>query len=180
MRGFARALSVLAIAVAVIAVVRTRGESVPLYAARTGNQCQTCHFDPNGGGPRNEFGFAFERARHSLEPEPEGSPWKDLDLTNRIGEKMPVYIGLNQRFMMLTNNAGDPEGIDRLGFMNMENGIHIAFQPHPRLTLAYTQDIIGFSSTNQERIKDAYGMATGLPLGGYIRAGRFRTPFGLR
>jgi hypothetical protein len=186
MRGFARALSVLALALAVVALVRARGETVPLYAARTGNQCQTCHFDPNGGGPRNEFGFAFAKARHSLEPETDStSAWGSLDLTNRIGEKMPVYIGVNQRFMMLANNAPstttpNPSGIDRLGFMNMENGIHLAFQPHPRITLSYTLDVLGFSSSNLERTKDAYGMFTGLPMNGYIRAGRFRTPFGLR
>ena len=38
-----------------------RGETVPLFAARQGLMCGTCHFDPNGGGPRNEFGFAVSQ-----------------------------------------------------------------------------------------------------------------------
>ena len=40
-----------------------RAVTLPLYAARTGLKCQNCHFDPNGGGPRNDFGFMFARNR---------------------------------------------------------------------------------------------------------------------
>src|SRR5437879_9651526 len=80
------------------------GGTLPLYAARTGNMCAQCHFDPNGGGPRNDFGFMFARNRHSLETDTTGA-WKDLNLTNRIGDAMPVYIGLNQRFMLLANTS---------------------------------------------------------------------------
>ena len=32
---------------------------LPGYAARTGLDCRSCHFDPNGGGPRNGVGFLF-------------------------------------------------------------------------------------------------------------------------
>jgi hypothetical protein len=183
MRRFFRAVPVALLIASIATLVLSRGGgTVPLFAARTGNQCAQCHFDPNGGGPRNDFGFAYARNRHSLDPEPEGSAWRDLDLTNKVGEKMPLHLGVNQRFMLLTNNTKPIEGIDRLGFFNMENAIHFAFQPHHRLTLVYTAD--AFSSelggAGVFRSKEAFGMIGGMPLNGYLKAGRFRSPFGLR
>lgn len=182
MRRVLRSIPVaLLLASLTLAFLSRPGDSLPLYAARTGNLCKTCHFEPNGGGPRNEFGFAYARNRHGLEAEPEGSPWRDLQLSNRVGETMPLYVGLNHRFMLLTNAADPPSGIDRLGFFNMENAIHFAFQPHPRLTLVYTLDAFAISSQSATVAnKDAFGMISGFPMNGYIKAGRFRNPFGLR
>lgn len=153
-----------------------RAQTVPQYAARSGLMCQNCHFDPNGGGARNEFGFAFAKNRHAIEPEGETSPWKDLTLTNRVGDNFPLYVGLNQRFMALANTTAKSDSLDRAGFYNMENALHLAFQPHPRLTLVYTRD--GFDGGSSS--KEAFGMIGGFPMGGYLKAGRFRTPFGLR
>ncbi|HEY2955056.1 MAG TPA: hypothetical protein VGK89_07395 [Candidatus Eisenbacteria bacterium] len=181
MRSLVRAIPILLTAAPLAALLAPRGaETVPLYAARTGLLCKSCHFDPNGGGPRNEFGFGFAKNRHALEAESEG-PWKDLTLTNRVGENMPVYFGVNQRFMLLTNATVKSDSLDRFGFFNMESAIHIAFQPHPRLTLVYTND--AFSSSAQAsaaRPGEAFGIVGGFPLEGYVRAGRFRVPFGLR
>lgn len=150
------------------------GVSVPLHAARTGLMCQTCHFDPNGGGPRNEFGFAYGRNRHSLEAEADGE-FKDLTLTNRISDTFPLYVGVNHRLMLLANNQVKDSGVDRLGFFNMENSLHLTFQPHARLTLVYSRD--GFNERSSS--KEAFGMI-GLPGDMYLKAGQFRVPFGLR
>ena len=99
-----------------------RGETLPLYAARNGLLCQSCHFDPNGGGPRNDFGFMFARNRHSVEADSTGA-WKDLELTNKIGDTMPVYIGVNQRFMLITNTSIHSDSLDRFGFFEKLNGL---------------------------------------------------------
>ena len=152
-----------------------RAECLPLYAARQGLKCQSCHFDPNGGGPRNESGFVFARNRHSSEPDTTG-PWQDLDLVNRASESLPVYFGLDQRFMLFGNSTSGSDSIDRLVFFNMENAAYLVFQPHARLTLVYVRD--GFDEGSMSH--DAFGMISGLPGNSYLKAGRFRTPFGLR
>jgi hypothetical protein len=157
-----------------------RVESVPLYAARTGLMCQSCHFDPNGGGPRNEFGFAFARNRHSLTPEDSTSAFHDLALVNRVGDAMPLYIGLNHRFMLFTNQYKSEDSLARLGFFNMENAVHLTFQPHPRLTLVYSFDAFSTGPSNAVRQKEGFAMISGFPWDGYIKAGRFRNPYGLR
>jgi len=154
----------------------TPGETTPLYAARQGLACANCHFDPNGGGPRNAFGFAFAKNRHSTDSDTSGM-FKDLDLTNRVSEQLPLYFGVNQRLMALADDRSNPpEGLDGFGFYDMESALHLAFQPHPRLTLVYTHD--GFR--HDARVtREAWGMI-GLGNDYYLRAGLFRVPFGLR
>ena len=181
MRPSRRIAVALLVAVSLILLALPfRVQSVPLYAARQGLMCQTCHFDPNGGGPRNEFGFGFAKNRHLLTPEDSTSRWADLSLSNRVGENMPVYFGVNQRFMLLANQHLSTDRPERFGFFNMENAIHLAFQPHSMLTLVYTLDGFATGPDNVVRSKEAYGMIGGLPANGYLRAGRFRVPFGLR
>src|SRR2546423_761918 len=165
-----------------LAGLARRGETVPLYAARTGLMCANCHFDPNGGGPRNAFGFTFEKNRHSTDAETEGM-FKDLDLTNRIGDTMPVYFGTDHRLMILAEDATlSPDGAHRFGFYNMESNLSITFQPHERLTLVYTNDGLNgpnIASNTPRVTRDAWGMI-GLGANHYIKAGQFRNPFGLR
>ena len=177
MRHWYRAVSLLLILASFGALLSARpGNTVPLYAARTGLMCGMCHFDPNGGGPRKEFGFAFARNRHRLEPEDSTSQWHDLSVVNRLGDNVPIYIGVNQRFMLLLDDTKQLKGLDRIGFFNMENAFHLTIQPHSKLTLVYTRD--GFDEGSTTR--DAFGMISGGPWESYLKAGRFRTPFGLR
>ena len=176
MRRLLRAAPFVLFAAALVSLVLPRrAQTVPLYAARTGLMCQSCHFDPNGGGPRNEFGFNYAKNRHALEPETGEKPWGELNLTNRVAENFPLYFSVNQRFMLLANTTVKSDSLDRFGFFSMENALHMAFQPHSKLTLVYTRD--GFDAGSSS--KEAFGMIT-LPGGGYLKAGRIRTPFGLR
>ena len=174
-----RAIPALLIVVSLTLVLWRRAETVPLYAARTGLQCQSCHFDPNGGGPRNEFGFSYARNRHSLEAEDSTSKWHDLSIGNRVGESLPLYVGFNQRFMLLATKRTDQDSLERLGFFNMENSFYFTFQPHPQLSLVYRLESTVFSG-NRVANQDAFGIFSGLPQNGYVKVGRFRTPFGLR
>ena len=167
-------IAMLALSLISLALTPKAGKTVPLYAARTGLMCQSCHFDPNGGGPRNEFGFNYAKNRHSLEADTTGE-WKDLDLSNRVSANFPLYFGVNQRFMLLADQLQKSKGVDRAGFFNMENAIYTTFQPHPRLTLVYSRDGFNAGSTT----KDAFGMI-GVTPDVYLKAGQFRTPFGLR
>lgn len=177
MRRVLRLLPLLLVAASLASWFAARpAHTVPLYAARTGLQCGSCHFDPNGGGARNDFGFAFARQRHSLTPDDTTSSWAALTLTNRVSDTFPLYFSVNQRFMALANTTSKADSLDRFGFYSMESAISMAFQPHPQLTLVYVRD--GFESGSST--KDAFGMITGLPSEGYLKVGRFRNPFGLR
>src|SRR5258706_3104140 len=174
-----RAVPLLLLALSLAALFAPRrGVTVPLYAARNGMLCSQCHFDPNGGGPRNEFGFNFAKNRHTMVPDTSG-PWKDLTLVNKVGDNFPLFFGLNQRFILLSTQTVGSDGLDRVGFANMENDIHLAFQPHPKLTAVYTMYATD-AAGGTFRTNEAFGMIGGMPANGYVKVGRFRTPFGLR
>jgi hypothetical protein len=159
-----------------VSLLSPRGaETVPLFSGREGLLCGSCHFDPNGGGPRNELGFGYSKNRHALLPEPEGK-WSELDLVNRVGEDFPLYFGVDQRFMAFANTTIETDSLDRFGFFSMESAWHAAFQPHDMLVLVYTRD--GFNA--ESNTKEAFGMIQGLPWNGYVKVGRIRNPFGLR
>jgi len=152
-----------------------RGEGVPLYAARERLDCQTCHVDPNGGGIRTEFGFAYGRNRHSVTPE-EGKPWSDLTLRNRVGDELPLYVGLNLREMLLATTSVNDDSLDRAAFFQMESAVHLSFQPHERLSANVT--VNGFDGGAS--VSDAYGLLRVGPWDAYLKLGRFRNAFGLR
>jgi hypothetical protein len=180
-RWLLRAVPFTLLSISLVLLLGRPAATVPLFAARTGLMCGTCHFDPNGGGPRTEYGFSFARNRHSLEADPDTlSPWRDLNLVNRVGENVPLYFGVNQRFMLIANRTVNSDSLDRLGFFNMENALHFAFQPHRRLVLVYTLDAFSEGPSSVVRNRDAFGMISGFPADGYIKVGRFRNPFGLR
>jgi hypothetical protein len=181
MSRLVRSLPLFLLVAAFMPLIVRPASTVPLFAARTGLMCGTCHFDPNGGGPRNEYGFSFARNRHSLEADPDTlSPWHDLNIVNRVGENTPLYFGVNQRFMLIANSTVNKDSLDRLGFFNMENAVHLAFQPHRRLTLVYSFDAFSEAAFNAVRNKEAFGMISGFPADAYLKVGRFRVPFGLR
>src|SRR5689334_15015503 len=159
MKQILRSVPYLLIALCLASLlVPRRAITVPLYAARQGLMCGTCHFDPNGGGPRNEFGFNFEKNRHSMIADTSGE-WKDLNLVNRVGDNFPLYFGLNHRLMLLAD-ATSSDHLDRLGFFNMESSVHMAFQPHQRLALVYSRDGFDEGSTT----KEAFGKISGFPM----------------
>jgi hypothetical protein len=159
---------------ALLPLVR-RVESIPLYAARERLPCQTCHVDPNGGGARNEFGFAYAKNRHSLAAE-EGKPWGEPTLANRVGESMPLIVGLNLREMLIATTSAKDDSLDRAGFFQMESALHLSFQPH-RL-LSANLSVNAFEGAAE--VSDAFAILSGGPGESYLKLGRFRNPFGLR
>ncbi len=170
---FARRLQAgLALAVpalALIALAAPRADALPLYAARQGLPCATCHFDPQGGGPRNEFGFLYEKNRHALAPDV--GKWADLVLANKLGDALYFGTNLRQQFTYV-HDLGAPGGNDVSTFFPMQGALYVTFAPHPNLTLTYNRDL--------RETRDAWGMIHGLPGGLYFKAGQFRVPFGLR
>jgi hypothetical protein len=173
-----RAAGAAAAALAALSVLAPSGAlALPTYAARTGFSCVSCHFDPNGGGPRKDIGFLFERQRHDLLPDPDPR-WQSLaGLTNVLADIL--YFGTNSRLLYLYE---DPEAYGTSNpdhtssFFQMQGALYTTFRPHPKLALVWSLD---FSDAGAQ-VRDAYGMLDGLPEDLYLRFGRIRVPFGLR
>ncbi len=152
-------------------------DALPTYAARTGFTCVSCHFDPNGGGPRKDIGFLFARQRHDLTPDPDPR-WQSLTgLTNVLEEVL--YFGTNTRFLYLYDDPEAYGGVEpprTSSFFQMQGALYTTLRPHPHLALVWHNDFNDFGAQS----RDLYGMIDGLPSDLYLRFGRLRVPFGLR
>ena len=163
--------------VAAVLLPAAEAMALPTYAARTGFSCVSCHFDPNGGGPRKDIGFLFARNRHDLLPDPD-ERWQSLvSLTNILGDVL--YFGTNSRFFYLYNDPkpyGSVELPKTSSFFQMQGALYTTLRPHPHLALVWHNDFSEYGVQS----RDLYGMVDGLPGDLYVRAGRIRVPFGLR
>jgi hypothetical protein len=54
----------------------------------------------------------------------------------------------------------------------MQGALYVTFSPHQQLVINYNRDL--------RETRDAWLMVRDLPLGGYLKAGQIRVPFGLR
>ena len=54
--------------------------------------CSTCHINPNGGGPRNQFGTAFEKNNKTITPEFRAA-WPDHFLASISSDAVPSQAG---------------------------------------------------------------------------------------
>ena len=162
------------IVASVAGVVVKPGSALPLYTARTGLECRACHFDPNGGGPRNAIGFLYARQRHDLTPDP--SPLSgDVAASNRVGDALS--FGTNVRLLYVSSGLAGSGVTDVSTFFQMQGALHATFQPHPRLTLVMSRDFGEFSG---DKTRDLFGMVHSASGRFYVKAGRLRHIYGLR
>ncbi len=141
--------------------------ALPLYSARQGLPCVTCHFDPQGGGARREFGFLYERNRHDMAPE---ERWADILLSNKVGDALYFGTNLRQQYTYVSQVGSGSTGVST--FFPMQGAFYVVFAPLPQLTAQYNRDL--------RSARDAWVMIHDLPAGLYVKAGQFRVPFGLR
>jgi hypothetical protein len=168
---------VLALSILGGSVASVPGTALPLYASRGGVTCNTCHVDPNGGGIRNEFGFAFLKNRHSIEPE---ERWSQLTVDPKLNDW--ITVGLDVRVLYLAEHVNGGETFGTSTFFPMQGQVNLAVMPHEHLTLVASHGLVvdepGFPTGYVAR--ELYGMVEELPFDTYARVGRFRLPFGLR
>jgi hypothetical protein len=166
---------VVALLLVCAAVVGVRPSfPLPTYAARTGLECRSCHFDPNGGGPRNGLGYMFARQRHDLTPDPD-TVWAQIPASNRVGDA--VFLGTNTRMIYLYSQLKGANRTNVSSFFQMQGALDVTLQPHPYLTIVMVRDFGEFSG---DQTRDLYGMIQDGSGSFYAKAGRIRGVFGLR
>jgi hypothetical protein len=167
--------AVLSAAALVMAVAPVR--ALPLYASREGTKCASCHFDPNGGGMRNEFGFNYDKNRHSMEEE---TKFGSVDVDPQLNDW--IRLGLDMRTVYIGEHFEGSSGFQTYSFFPMQGNLRVAITPHEKLTVVGSHGIVvdepGFPSPYLAR--ELYAMVHDLPKGAFIQVGRFRVPFGLR
>jgi len=146
---------------------------MPLYASREGKTCIACHYDPNGGGMRNDFGFLYCKNRHGLDTE---QKWANVTVDPRLNDW--VAIGVDTRLLYIASHTKGGPSLGASTFFPMQGQLNIAVTPHDYLTVVMSRGIT--TDSNNFEARELYGLIHDLPHDLYAKLGRFRLPFGLR
>ena len=153
-------------------------EARPEFAAELDKDCNFCHIDPAGGGPRNRIGEIFEENYFEF-PE-------DFDMdavteeAKKVVKQLTTSLDLQTAFIKNTH-ADDDTGavagcnschssVDRFLLMQAEVTFNAQASEHVRLTL----------SNNVGTTLNAFATVDAIPKHLYVKVGQFRLPFGIK
>lgn len=136
----------------------------PYLSVRTGFRCSQCHTNRTGGGGRNQFGSVYAQA---FVPAWKG-PFQGRSL-NGI-----VSVGGNLR---LVGSGTISDSSPRTSFHLSEANVQVETRLLPDVLAIYVDEIIGPGSATT---REAFALVESLPLDGYVKAGKFLLPYGLR
>ncbi len=154
-------------------------EARPEFAAELEKDCNFCHIDPAGGGPRNRIGEIFEQNYFEF-PE-------DFDMEAVTEEAKAVVKQLTTSFDLQTAfiktmdvHEGEStvagcnschSSVDRFLLMQAEVTFNAQASEHVRLTV---------SNNFVANTLNAFATVDAIPKHLYVKAGQFRLPFGIK
>ena len=182
--SIARSLLRLAFIVAIACSLffATGAEARPEFAAELEKECNFCHLDPAGGGPRNRIGEIFEENYFEF-PE-------DFDMeavteeAKEVVKQLTTSLDFQTAFIKTThvdeetsNGSGAIAGcnschssVDRFLLMQAEVTFNAQASEHIRLTL----------SNNAGTTMNAFATVDAIPKHLYVKVGQFRLPFAIK
>jgi hypothetical protein len=157
-----RGLLAAAIALAVLGAATAGAE--PRYAARYDNRCALCHDNPSGGGKRNLYAV-----QHLVPNELSGRHLSE-EVRQTIQPQLGSNVSLGMDLRTLHHYADDRT--QPQNFAEMQGDLYFTIRPEAHVTACLTRGMAG----NYE----VFGIAYLLPRSGYVKVGRFVTPYGWR
>jgi hypothetical protein len=145
-------------------------ESLPRFAARTGQSCALCHVDPMGSGPRTRFGanvYAQQALPMAL-GEVEIGAMPVLDFDNGFSAAIGADLRLLYAYVEGTDDPGDT-GLN--SFFPMQADLYVTAQLGEYLTFVLDRGITNF---------ETFGMLHLPERRAWLKAGHFVMPYGLR
>lgn len=150
----------------------------PEFAAELDKDCNFCHIDPAGGGPRNRIGEIFEENYFEF-PE-------DFDMdavteeAKEVVKQLTTSLDLQTAFIKDMHANGDEgavagcnschSSVDSFLLMQAEVTFNAQASEHVRLTL----------SNNVGTTLNAFATVDAIPKHLYVKVGQFRLPFGIK
>lgn len=145
----------------------------PVLERRCTLDCQGCHIDPNGAGPRNQWGYYYSQDQMAII-----NFIKPIDPLKDMSRYDAHYDGRTLTRQTADESRNFPMSSEiSLRLRPFVKWIHLTYQ---RLYLGRIDDKI-FRESNEQRIFDRYSiMADELPMNMYVRAARGTPVYGLR
>ncbi len=150
-------------------------QAEPYLAVRTGFKCGQCHVNRTGGGKRNDFGNIYsQRFLNASFVRPKQTGHFSPQLTSNISVGANLRLR-NTSIFTYRDTAGNiaPES----ALLDITEGnfyIEVGLIPD-RLTVYFDQAVSPEPGT-----RESFGLLHGLPLNGYIKAGKILLPYGYR
>lgn len=146
--------------------------TLPFFTPKEEEDCGSCHFDPNGAGPRNKFGFDYASSRNDPTEDPS---WPELDLTNRVAKVL--YFGTDTNGLYFFTQSEDEFGAESSTFFQMQSALYFTLRPIKNMFITYNLDWNEFSGSTT---RDVYGFIQDNNENFYFKLGRIRGIYGLR
>ena len=150
------------LATALVVLIPAIAAATPRYSARYEQKCTLCHMNPSGGGMRTLYASQYIVPEEMAWSKPTGDVLSNID--PEISKN--VIIGTDFRLIHRLSDDTTPQE----NFFQMQGDIYLDFQMDEQLSLYYDQGI----SSDYE----LFGLWQGLPLTGYVKAGRFVPAYG--
>ncbi len=147
----------------------------PRFAVREGLDCSACHVNRTGGGMRTAFGIAWAQANLAT--------WRAPGAFDpRLGERVAIGadLRLDERSILPANTQlggvayhAPPSS----SFEGSEGNLYLRADAIPEHLAVYIDETVAPEGASN---REAFVLLHGLPLNGYVKAGRFLLPYGLR
>jgi len=143
----------------------------PYLAIREGLKCSACHVNRTGGGKRNQMGTGYGV---------QALPWQKVDLNEK---KVPHYwsvlndllsVGGDFRFLNQTTFIKDNTANT---FQTDKGNLYLQARVLPDILSLYIDERVAPGGVQSREI---FGMLEAMPAHGWIKAGKFILPYGIR
>lgn len=162
----------LSLTVSVTLLAAKDARATPLIAAQVGSTCGACHVNPDGGMLRTAAGEAYGVSALPLHPGLDAPLEKGLGL---LRENPLLAIGGDFRLMGIAYTGQD--GKKSPFVFPMQGDVYLGSRLGAHASLL-TQ--FGLQRGGNPVFREVFGMFDNLPLGGYVKFGKFLPPFGHR
>ncbi len=139
----------------------------PYLSVRTGLRCSQCHVNRTGGGGRTAFGSMYAQTR---------LPMKKFTFAGRSLNDL-VSVGGNLRFLASGTAKSGVADAPRTSMEIREANIQVEVRVIPDVLAVYVDETVGPGTA---ATREAFLLLEKLPLDGYLKAGKFLLPYGLR
>ncbi|MBM3264525.1 MAG: hypothetical protein FJY97_14010 [candidate division Zixibacteria bacterium] len=152
----------------------------PHLAVREGMKCSACHTNITGQGKRNQFGIQYEQQSLPMRT------IKDSTIYDILSQYMTetFSLGLDFRFQNTTikgiPGADSPGHLFANSFLVKEAQVYAEINVVKNRFLVYLDERIMAQPGSPTDSREVMGIIQGLPLKGYVRAGKMYLPYGLR
>jgi len=141
----------------------------PYLSVRTGLKCSQCHVNKTGGGGRTDFGSIYAQTR---------LPMVQFGFLKRSLNDF-LSIGANFRVLASGTARDATDAIPRSSVEITEQSLQLEARVIRDFLTLYIDQLLGPSGASTREAFALFGNGS-LPLEGYVKAGKFFLPYGLR